>query len=945
MDNENRKRRRTKKPRQDWNPHWLIKLAYMLVSVALSALKIAIGAAATVLMIVVVCGVVFVGTLGDYLQEDILPEAAAWSLDDYVLEETSFMYYVDNNGNIQKLQQIYTTVDRQWATLDEIPQDLLDATVAIEDKRFYEHQGVDWITTVKACLNMFFGGDSQFGGSTITQQLVKNSTGEKSVTVQRKVMEIFRAQICERDYDKDVILEQYLNRIYLGRGCYGVKSAAAEYFGKELRNLTAAECAALIGITNNPSLFNPYSESVYMYKGEERDGAGRNRYRQMNVLNEMLDQGYLTQEEYDEAVAQEMVFKSGIADEDKWTVCKSADCGFEGIRSEFTGDGTNFYCPVCGTQATVSVDASQNVYSWFVDAVLIDVATELAAMDGKDWETLDKPAQELYLERIQKGGYHIYTTLDMDVQKAVDEVYTDLSKIPTTSSKQQLQSAIVVIDNTTGDVVALAGGVGEKDTFLAYNKATQARLQTGSAQKPLSVYAPAFESGLVSPATVIKDLPISYSGGAWPKNDNRKYNYARTVYSGIVSSVNAISARTLEIIGSDYGFSFAKYNFGQKGLVETYITSNGQIRSDIDAAPLALGALTVGATVREMSAAYATFPNGGTYREARLFTKVYNSDGEIVIDNTQDTKQILSEKANNYMNYCLYNAANSGTGGAAVFQGQNIAGKTGTTSSNRDRWFCGYTNHYTAAVWCGFNQPEQIHLTGNTANPAARLWRMVMQPIHEGLPNDGIYDGSGFRSVGVCLDSGKIATAACQADVRGGRVSYAYCYPEDTPSGTCNKHVSVEYCVTGGGVATEYCSLFENVEIASRSLVKLTQAEVSEIKNAMGTGLVETYYDDGYVYFLGYGDGAAWHGFRDSHPENDEPYLVCPIHTKEAWEEFQAEQEKETVPDETGDGIWDGGEEGGDAGSEGGNDNAGDNGGNAGDSGEGGGSSNDDMWA
>ena len=232
MDNENTKKRRMKKPRQQWNPHWILKLLYTVVSVAFSLLKIAVGAAATVVLIVLVCGVVFIGTLGDYLQEDILTEAANWSIDDYGMDETSFVYYVDGNGNIQQLQQIFTTTDRQVATLEEIPQALIDATVAIEDKRFYEHQGVDWITTVKACLNMFFGGDSQFGGSTITQQLIKNVTDQKSVTVQRKVMEIFRAQIFEREYDKDLIMEEYLNRIYLGKGCYGVKSAAAEYFGK-----------------------------------------------------------------------------------------------------------------------------------------------------------------------------------------------------------------------------------------------------------------------------------------------------------------------------------------------------------------------------------------------------------------------------------------------------------------------------------------------------------------------------------------------------------------------------------------------------------------------------------------------------------------------------------------------------------------------------------------
>ena len=290
-------KRRRKKPRQEWNPHWLIKLVYTGGSVALSLVKIAIGAAATVLLILLICGAVFAGTLGDYLQDDILAEAGHWSMEDYDLERTSFIYYVDSNGDIQQLQQIYTTTDRQWASLDEIPEAMVHAAVAIEDKRFYEHQGVDWITTVKACLNMFFGGDEQFGGSTITQQLVKNLTQEKSITVQRKVMEIFRAQLFEKQYDKDLIMEYYLNEIYLGRGCYGVKSAAAEYFGKELQSLTPAECASLISITNNPSLFNPYSQSVFKYKGEERDGAGRNRYRQLNVISEMHDQGYLTDEE------------------------------------------------------------------------------------------------------------------------------------------------------------------------------------------------------------------------------------------------------------------------------------------------------------------------------------------------------------------------------------------------------------------------------------------------------------------------------------------------------------------------------------------------------------------------------------------------------------------------------------------------------------------------
>jgi len=885
MEQENKKPRRAKKPRQQWNPHWILKILYTALSAAFSLLKIAVGAAATVVLIVLVCGVVFVGTLGDYLQDDILTEAANWSIDDYGMDETSFVYYVDGSSNIQQLQQIFTTTDRQVATLEEIPQALINATVAIEDKRFYEHQGVDWITTVKACLNMFFGGDSQFGGSTVTQQLIKNVTDQKSVTVQRKVMEIFRAQVFEREYDKDTIMEEYLNRIYLGRGCYGVKSAAAEYFGKELQSLTVAECASLISITNNPSLFNPYSTSVYEYKGEERDGVGRNRYRQLNVLSEMLNQGYLTQAEYDEAVAQEMVFKSGIAPEDKWAVCSNTSCRYEGTMGTFHGEGESFFCPVCGTQITAKTDASQHIYSWYVDAVLVDVAADFAAQDGFDWDELDEQMRNVYLERIQKGGYHIYTPLDMKVQQQVDAIYSDLSNIPSTRSQQQLQSAIVVIDNDTGDVVALSGGVGEKDTFYAYNKATQAKLQTGSAQKPVSVYAPAFEVGAATPATVYKDLPVYYEDGTgWPKNDNRQYQYARTVYQGIVSSVNTISVRTLDDIGYDYAYSFAKYNLGQSNLIEEYPLENGQSLSDLDRAPLALGALTVGSTVRDMSAAYATFANDGVYREARLYTKVYNSRGELVLDNQQEERQVLSEKTVNYINYCLYNAANHGTGGAAIFGGQTIAGKTGTTSSNRDRWFCGYTSHYTAAVWCGYNIPEQIHVNGN---PAAQLWKKVMQPIHQGLGNEGLYNANAMRTVNICLDSGKLATDDCHHDARGiNRVVSVLVYPEDAPTEKCDKHIAVHYCVDGGGIANEYCTMVGDANVQTMSLVKLTPAEVREIRDAKGSGLVDEYLDDGYVYYVDEnGEPLNWTGFRGN-LDCDGPCLYCQMHDDDFWGDF-----------------------------------------------------------
>ena len=895
MENENIRRRRTRKPRQNWNPHWLVKLLYGLWMAAFSAVKIAIGAAVTVVLILLVCGFVFVGILGDYLEKDVLPESADYEFNIADMEQTSYVYYVDGNGEIQLLQQIHTTIDRQWVRFEDIPENLVNAAIAIEDKRFYEHQGVDWITTVKACLNMFMGGDSQFGGSTITQQLVKNDTGDKSVTVQRKVAEIFRAQYAEKLYEKETIMEYYLNTIYFGRGCYGVKSAAEEYYGKELQSLTVAECASLIGITNNPSLYNPYSESAYEFRDQGMTvGKDRNLYRQRNILGQMKEQGFITEEEYEEAMAQEIVFKSKIAPEDKWEICDKAGCGYEGTVGTYEKSETgSYFCPVCGTQTEIGNDASQEVYSWFVDTVLEDVARDMAALNGIDYDSLDRLSKQLYNQKIQQGGYHIYSTMDMDVQKQIDKIYTNLDEIPTASSRygQQLQSGIVVIDNRTGDIVGLSGGVGEKIDHDGFNRAIDAKLQTGSAQKPVSVYAPAFESGAVSPATPIKDMPITYTGGNFPKNDNRRYNLWRNVYNGIVNSVNTISIGTLQKVGFEYAFSFAQEGLGLDHLVREYKLSNGTVKSDLGYSPLGMGALTVGATVREMSNAYATFANNGTWREARTYTKVYDSEGNLVLDNTQDSRQVMGEKAINYLNYCLYNAANSGTGTAAVFPGMNIAGKTGTTSSNKDRWFCGFTPHYTAAVWCGYDKPEQIHLTGNGSNPACRLWKKVMQPIHNGLANDSLYNGNRFSGYTICLDTGMIATDACAKDVRGGNhTSFAYCYGEDIEGKECDKHVLVDYCVTGGGVATEYCRKFPDVEIKKLSLVKRSKADIDELKQASRVGLEAIHTLNNYVWFT---DG-NWHGFDGkAQPDVKEPYIICPLHNKDSWKDYEEEQKKE----------------------------------------------------
>ena len=883
-------------PRQDWKPHWTLGLLYRLWMIVFSAAKIALGAAATVLMICVICTFVFVGILGDYLQEDILPAAADTDIEGYDLELNSYIYYVDSKGNIQPLQQIYAETSSEWADYEDIPEDLIHAAMAIEDHRFSEHQGVDWITTIKACARMFFGDDS-VGGSSITQQLIKNmlllqeDETADDVTVRRKVLEIFRAVQLEKRYDKKTIMEMYLNCIYLGQGCRGVRSAAATYFGKELEMLTTAECASLIGITNSPTYYDPYQNF------------DNNKERKEDVLFAMKDHGWLDEAEYKKALRQPIKLKVGIDDEDRLAQCGNEQCGYKNIVSTYRQEDGVYYCPQCGREVSVHKSASQEIYSWYVDTVIEDVAKALAKRDGVAWNYSSKM---FYKQQIQKSGYHIYTCLDMDVQNQVDAIYTNLEEIPYARGGQQLQSEIVITDNRTGDIVALAGGVGDKVIFDDWNRATDAELQSGSSIKPLSIYAPAFEAGAISPATVIKDLPLTYDDGAWPLNAEREFNYAKTVFGGVVSSINAVAANTLDIIGTNYSYDFAKNKFGLSTLVDWYVDEAGDEHSDNDFGPLAMGAQTWGVSVRDMTDAYGTFANNGVYRKGRTFTKVYDSEGNLVLDNTQESRAILSEKTVNYMNYCLVNAAQSGTGyetNLAWSHGVTNAGKTGSTGDNRDRWFCGFTGYYTAAVWCGYDSPAVIYSNGN---PSSQLWKKVMGPLHEGKRDIPLYDSSEMSSVSVCLDSGGLATEACNADIRKdgsfSRVaSGVQVYYEDRPTSQCTKHVMVDYCTAGGGVATEYCKHFaekdESIKLEKKSLVKMTQTEVEELLKAERYRLDSHYLQDNYVYLVtDIGTDGVWKGFHnDLEQKVDAPYVVCPVHTQQAWEAY----EKENAPEET----------------------------------------------
>ena len=585
-------------------------------------------------------------------------------------------------------------------------------------------------------------------------------------------------------------------------------------------------------------------------------------------------------------------------EKDRLTTCET--CGYRDIVRNYKESSGKYYCPKCDTPVSLQKDNSQDIYSWFGDTVLEDVAKALAKEAGFQWNT---STRELMLQQIQKRGYHIYTTFDKRVQDSVDAVYTNLDKIPDTRGGQQLRSAIVIIDNRSGDIVAMAGDVGKKTEHDAWNRATDSKRQSGSCIKPVTVYAPAFESGAITPATVIKDLPLSYSNGPYPLNDTRTYSYARTIYRGVVRSVNAVAANVVDKAGENYAFQFAKDKFRISTFVESYTDPDGEYHTDIGIGPLALGAQTFGVTVRDMTSAFATFANKGTYRAGRTFSKVYDSKGNLIIDNTQETEQILSEKSVDYMNYCLTAATREGTGTEADLfytYGVSTAGKTGTSGDNYDRWYCGFTGYYTAAVWTGFESPESIQCY-SVNNPAAYLFKQVMGPLHQGKSDILLYSESKLKPVNMCLSSGKIATSACTNDIRLDSplnpsdfiaTSQAVVYAEDMPTEYCDKHVLVDYC-SGGGVATQWCKNFaavdSSVKLRQEGLVKLTQSEIDQIKRASPYRLISDYLRNDYVYLINAdGSDGVFKGFSNN-LSNNAPYVTCKVHTQSAWEQYEAQ--------------------------------------------------------
>ena len=731
----------------------------------------------TLLLVFVVTLTIFSGIFMAYINSTMRGKVEVY-LDEFETKVSTELYNQDpDTGEWVMYQTLYlNSENRIWTDLEDIPKYLQEAAIAIEDKRFEKHHGVDWKGTTRAIVYTLFGKNVQ-GGSTITQQLVKNVTGDNEVTVKRKITEIYRALELEKRYEKDEILEAYLNEVFFGQSCYGVVTASRMYFNKDVSDLTLAECASLMGITNNPSMYDPTLSSW------TREN---NRERQLTILGAMLEQEKISQEEYDEAKAEDIVFSNGFTISGKYV--GSDGTATEPEPDETTTDDTE--SPADEEEPTI-----KGRYSWFTEAMIGDVADALVEKYGITDKVRDNgttyTAYEQAWDMVHGKGYKIYTTQNPKYQKIAEDVCYDLSNIPYTSSytnsageqvEDQLQIALTIVDPTNGYVVAMIGGAGEKQADRVWNWAVNAR-QCGSAIKPVSTYAPALDDGTINGASVIDDYPMLLNGDVWPRNANWRYQGLTALHTAIAQSLNTCAVRTNLAYGVDRSYEFLVNKLGFENL--TY-TDSQQVGN------MALGGFEKGVTTEEMAAAYAAFVNEGVYTKPRTFVRVEDANGNVILENEAQSTVAMKNTTAAIINHLLQEAALNGTGYEAQFSGMHIAGKTGSTNSNKDRYFVGYTPYYSCAVWAGYEHNQRIVASGN---PCSAIFRKVMSAIHEELPDKDFFSCAGLTSVAVCADSGMLASENCALDVRGSRVYTALVAADNAPTSVCTMHTAPSYTV------------------------------------------------------------------------------------------------------------------------------------------------------
>ncbi len=778
-----------------------LRVLGIVTKVGIRILSYVMNILMTVLLIGLITGII-VGTvfaiyINNYLDLEIDPNITVVANRD----SATRLYYVDFETEEDRINRIGTEVEIEDQRLtgdantiavkySQLPKNLVNAFVAIEDQQFNNHNGVNWYTTVNAFINFVLPTGKSAGGSTITQQLIKNITGEDEVTIQRKVEEIFRAINFEKQYSKEQILEMYMNIINLGNGQRGVQAAAQYYFGKDVSQLTLVECAAFAAIVKNPSQYEPIRHNddriVITKAGEEKTIYG-NASRRWIVLETMKNEGMITEAECRAAQEAELNLVSHNDDEEN-----------------------------------DAVEEGMTIFSWYTEAVITEFQKMLMEKYGVD--------KSLASKMIYNNGYKIVTAMDPEIQAIVEEVYrNDSDYFPSTGKGLQPQSAMVICHPATGDVVALVGGRGEKIINRGTERAATTVRPPGSSIKPLSVYAPALDAGLITYGSVVDDTPILFnertleqatasteaviSYTPYPSNLPVVYKGLTTIHSAVTRSVNTVAMKVLQMLTVDKSFSFMKDKLHFDSLIDSVTTSTGQIHTDRGLASLSLGQPTYGVTLLEMTAAYCIFANEGMYNEPNLILYVKDADGNLIFDFRDDPEVVISVESASIMTKMMEKVMNEGTGmGCTLRHTIDVAGKTGTTSSDFDRYFVGYTPYYVAGVWTGYDMPQSLNSFGE--NPSLQVWDIVMTKVHQKYiddANNGVALKSFETPPGViqatyCRDSGKLMTDACLLDPRGNRAEVGYFTRETVPTDHCETHVKVRRDNSTGLIACPDCN-------------------------------------------------------------------------------------------------------------------------------------------
>ena len=774
------------------------------------------GLAIIRISLICIISVVIAGGIFAYLYaKNLIEELPDVSTID--ISPTGYMSTVfDSDGNeIETLAS--TGANRTYVTLDQIPEDLQHAFVAIEDSRFYEHNGIDLQGIIRAAFTGIFNGfDFSQGASTITQQLLKNNyftswTSEHTFldSLNRKIQEQYLAVQLEKIVKKSVILENYLNSINLGQNTLGVEAAAERYFNKSVSDLNLSECAVIAGITQNPTKYNPITHP------EE------NAKRRKKVLGNMLDQGYITQSEYEEALADDVydriqVLNTELASSStSYFVDALTDEVIEDLQTRLGYTETEAYSLLysgglsiystqdSAIQAIVDEEINNTDNYNGLEKVSFSYRLTITKADGSSANYSDTTMLSYY--QSSNSNYNLEFDSEEAAAAAIEEykaaIMEEGDEVAGESITYTLQpqAAMTIMDQATGQVVAMVGGRGDKTAAKTLNRATGITRQPGSTFKIIACYAAALDAGGMTLASVENDMPTTYADGTSLKNYNNSYLGWTNIRTAITNSINVVTVEVMGDIGTSLGFQYAK----DLGITTLTDGDNNQA--------LALGGITNGVTNLDLTAAYATIANGGEYNTPIFYTTVVDHQGNIILDNRENTsRRVLKETTAWLLTSAMEDVMTSGTGTAANFTGMAVAGKSGTTTKNRDTVFAGFTPYYTGVIWGGFddNTPQSYTTYSKV------IWKAVMSRIHENLSYKDFTMPSGIVTAQVCKKSGKLAiNGVCDCDPRGSMVYTEYFEEGTEPTEYCDKHYLGNVCTETHMFATSACPYYSGVFI------------------------------------------------------------------------------------------------------------------------------------